>query len=289
MMHDYAPMANEAIDAKTGAKVYPWWRIRSHFARECVAEAAATFVFIVFGLGVVAQVVLGQGKHGDYTHISIGTGLAVMLGIHTAGGVSGAHMNPSVSIALATYGRFPWSKVPLYVVAQTLGAFLGAAVVLMIYYPALVAFDPEFTVNKTAGIFATYPMHWEFQGSAFLCEMTGTFFLVFTIFSIDDPTNMPTNPIMKPFTVGLIVVMIGMSLGMPTGYALNPARDLGPRLLTCLAGWGVDVFTAAEYYFWVPLVAPIVGGVLGGGAYIVVISNHHDSCETEDENERVEV
>ncbi|KAF0691235.1 hypothetical protein As57867_017433, partial [Aphanomyces stellatus] len=280
MINDYKPADNQNI-TDSGEKVYPWWRIKSHFARECVAEIAGTFIMMVFINGVVAQVVLGEGKNGDYTHISIGCGLAVMLGIHAAGGVSGAHLNPAISIALAVYGRFPWKKVPLYALSQFIGAFLGALCVFVIYYPAFNAFDPDRTTPKSSGIFATYPMKWENQGSAFVCEMLGTALLVFTIFSVDDPTNMPTNPIMKPLTVGLIVVMIGMAFGMPTGYALNPARDLGPRVFSCLAGWGSDVFTASNHYFWIPICAPIVGAILGGGAYIAIISNHHDEVDDE--------
>ncbi|RHY04318.1 hypothetical protein DYB25_010063 [Aphanomyces astaci] len=279
MINDYKPMTNLSIvvsDNSSPREIYPWWRIRSHYVRECLAEVAGTFIMMVFINGVVAQVVLGEGKNGDYTHISIGCGLAVMLGIHAAGGVSGAHLNPAISIALAVYNRFPWKKVPMYALSQFVGAFIAALFVFIVYYPALNAMDPDRTVSKTAGIFATYPMSWEHQGSAFVCEMLATALLVFTIFSVDDPTNMPTNPIMKPLTVGLIVVMIGMSFGMPTGYAMNPARDLGPRTFTALAGWGSGVFTAANHYFWIPVVAPIVGAILGGGAYIVVISNHHD-------------
>ncbi|CAK4086843.1 unnamed protein product [Aphanomyces euteiches] len=275
MINDYKPMDNVRENGK-GEKVYPWWRIRSHFARECLAEVAGTFIMLLFIDGVVAQVVLGENKKGDYTHISIGCGLAVMLGIHASGGVSGAHLNPAISIALAVYGRFPWKKVPFYILSQMVGAFLGALFVFIVYYPAFNTFDPERTVAKSAGIFATYPMSWEYQGSAFVCEMLGTALLMFTIFSVDDPTNMPTNPIMKPITVGLIVVMIGMSFGMPTGYALNPARDLGPRIFTAIAGWGSAVFTADNHYFWIPICAPIVGAILGGGAYIAIISNHHD-------------
>ncbi|CAK4085201.1 unnamed protein product [Aphanomyces euteiches] len=252
-----------------------WWRIRSRLLRECLAEVAGTFVMMAFINGGSAQVVLGENKKGDYLASALGAGIAVMLGIHTAGGISGAHLNPSISIAMAFYGRFPWRKVPYYAVSQFIGAILGSLVAYIIFYPAIMAFDPDLTINKTAGIFATYPISAEFPASAFVCEMVATSLLVFTIFSVDDTANMPAHPAIRPLTVGLIVSGIVLSFGMPTGVAMNPARDLSPRLFTALAGWGFGVFTASNHYFWVPLTAPIVGAILGGGAYIVVVSNHH--------------
>ncbi|ETW03696.1 hypothetical protein H310_05082 [Aphanomyces invadans] len=278
MLNNYHTLEKKSFDATTGTVEYPWYRVKEHFTRELLAEGTGMFITMAFLNGVVAQVVMGGNSHGDYTHINLGVGLAFMMGIHTCGGISGAHLNPAVTIALAVHGRFEWKKVPLYILAQLVGAFLAAAVVFAIYYPSFNEFDPVRSVAKSAGIFATYPIDLYANNlfSAFLTEFFGTALLVFGVFSIDDPTNMPTNPIMKPLTVALILVMIGMSFGLPTGYALNPARDFGPRLFTAVAGWGVDVFTAANYYFWIPLVAPVVGAIAGGGAYMVTIYNHHD-------------
>ncbi|RLO03888.1 hypothetical protein DYB28_008650 [Aphanomyces astaci] len=278
MLNNYHTLEKKSFDETTGTVEYPWYRVKEHFTREILAEGTGMFITMAFLNGVVSQVVLGGATHGDYSHINLGVGLAFMMGIHTCGGISGAHLNPAVTIALAVHGRFEWKKVPLYIVAQLIGAFLGAAVVFAIYYPSFNEFDAGRSIAKSAGIFATYPIDLYAQNlfSAFLCEFFGTALLVFAIFSLDDPTNMPTNPIMKPLTVALVLVMIGMSFGLPTGYALNPARDLGPRIFTAVAGWGVGVFTAANYYFLIPIFAPIVGAIAGGGAYMVTIYNHHD-------------
>ncbi|OQR91132.1 aquaporin [Thraustotheca clavata] len=277
---DFFPSTNYENGKKSKAKA-PWYRIQEPIVRECLAEVLGTFVMMTMINGVVAQVVLGQGKNGDYTHISIGCGLAVTFGIHASGGVSGAHLNPAVSFALCAHGLMPWRKWPLYMASQMVGAFLGALFVFIIYVPALNSFDPARTWNKTGGIFATYPQSYENHGSAFVCEMLGTFMLMLTIMSVDDPKNMPTNSIMKPITVGAIVVAIGMCFGMPTGYALNPARDFAPRFFTYIAGWGSDVFIGANYYFWVPMVAPLVGGTLGVACYRALISSHHDDDDEE--------
>ncbi|CAK4073820.1 unnamed protein product [Aphanomyces euteiches] len=252
-----------------------WWRIRNRLARECLAEIAGTFIMMILINGVSAQGALGEGKKGGFTETALGCGLAVMLGLHTAGGISGAHLNPSISIAMAVYGKLPWKKVPFYIVSQFVGAFVAAYMVFLAYYPAINTLDPDRTM-KTAGIFATYPASWENNGSAFVNEMIGTALLVFTIFSVDDPANMPTNAMMKPLTVGLIVVMLVQSFSLSTGATLNPARDLGPRVLSACAGWGSQVFTLYANYWWVPICGPIVGAILGGGTYMLFIFNHHD-------------
>ncbi|OQR95493.1 aquaporin [Achlya hypogyna] len=276
---NYLPVTN--ADKKQVGSKRPWYRVRDPLWRECIAEVLGTFVMMAFINGVVAQVVLGEGKNGDYTHISIGCGLAVTFGIHAAGGVSGAHLNPSVSFALCVYGIMPWRKWPFYMVSQMIGAFLGALFVFIIYLPAINHYDADRLWNKTGGIFATYPQSFEHHGSAFVCEMLGTFMLLLTIMSVDDNKNMPTNSIMKPLTVGAIVVAIGMSFGMPTGYALNPARDFAPRFFTYVAGWGSEVFSGANHYFWIPMVAPMVGATLGAGCYKAFLSNHHDDEDDE--------
>ncbi|CAK4096901.1 unnamed protein product [Aphanomyces euteiches] len=253
-------------------------RVRNPLGRECLAEIAGTFIMMIFIDGVSAQGILGEGKKGSFTETALGCGLAVMLGLHTAGGVSGAHLNPSMSIAMAVYGRLPWKKVPYYIVSQFTGAFVAVYTVFLAYYPAINSLDPDRTM-KTAGIFATYPASWENNGRALVNEMIGTALLVFTIFNVDDPANMPTNRVMKPLTVGLIVVVLVQSFSLSTGAALNPARDFGPRVLSACAGWGSQVFTMYKNYWWVPICGPIVGAILGGGAYMVFISNHHDHVE----------
>jgi MIP family channel proteins len=249
-------------------------------AREAAAEFLGTFVLIVFGIGVVAQVVLSGGTTGQYLSINIGWGLAVTMGCYVAGGVSGAHLNPAVTLALAVHRAFPWSKVVPYVIAQTAGAFTAAAVVYVTYREAFTAFDGGVRqiagAQGTAGIFATYPQAFlsSFPGG-FIDQIVGTALLVLVIFGITDRRNAPAPGSLTPVVVGLLIITIGATFGFNAGYAINPARDFGPRLFTALAGWGGGVFTAAGGWSWVPIVAPCIGAVIGGYIYDVLITRNH--------------
>jgi MIP family channel proteins len=240
--------------------------------REMLAEFLGTFVLIVFGVGVVAQTVLSKGANGTTLSINIAWGLAVTMGCYVCAGVTGAHLNPAVTVALAIHRRFPWSKVGPYVVAQMVGAFVASAVVFVTYHEALGAFDggvrQVLGAQGTAGIWATYPQPFlsTFPGG-FIDQVVGTALLVGVIFGITDSRNSPAPAGLAPVVVGLLVVLIGASFGFNAGYAINPARDFAPRLFTAVAGWGSEVFRAGNAWWWVPVVAPIVGGVLGGWAY----------------------
>jgi MIP family channel proteins len=239
--------------------------------RESLAELLGTFVLIVFGVGVVAQVVLSGNANGTYLSINIAWGLAVAMGCYIAGGVSGAHLNPAVTVALAVHRKFPWSKVGPYVLAQFVGAIVASAVVYATYHEALNAFDGGVRqvvgAQATAGIWATYPQPFlsVFPGGV-VDQIVGTALLVGVIFGLSDPRNAPPAG-MGPFMVGMLVLLIGASFGFNSGYAINPARDLGPRLFTAVAGWGGDVFRAGNHWWWVPIVGPLIGGVVGGGVY----------------------
>ena len=247
--------------------------------REAAAEFLGTFILIVFGVGVVAQTVLSKGANGSFLAINLGWGLAVMLGVYAAGGVSGAHLNPAVTIALATRRGFAWGKVPLFVAAQIAGAFAASAVVYLTYYEAFTAFDggtrQVLGPVGTAGIFATYPQPFLTTFGGFVDQVVGTALLMATILAITDQRNNATPAWLTPVIVGGIVVAIGVSFGFNAGYAINPARDLGPRLFTAIAGWGGEVFTAASAWWWVPVVAPCLGAVLGALTYDVLITNNH--------------
>jgi MIP family channel proteins len=248
--------------------------------REMAAEFLGTFVLIIFGVGVVAQVVLSGGTSGQYLSINKAWGLAVKMACYVAGGVSGAHLNPAVTLALAVHRGFPWSKVAPYVIAQTVGAFVAAACVFLTYHEAFSAFDGGVRQisggQGTAGIFATYPQTFlsTFPGG-FIDQIVGTALLVLVIFGITDRRNAPAPGSLTPVVVGLLVVLIGMTFGYNAGYAINPARDFGPRLFTALAGWGAGVFTAAGTWSWVPVVAPCIGGVIGGAVYDLFITKHY--------------
>jgi MIP family channel proteins len=254
-------------------------------AREAVAEFLGTLTLIVFGVGVVAQVVLSRQTAGEYLSINLAWGLAVTMGVYVSGGVSGAHLNPAVTIALAVLRGFSWSKVAPYIIAQVAGAFVGALIVYVGYMEAFTNFDNGIRQvagpQGTAGIFATYPQAYlsTFPGG-FLDQVIGTALLVGVIFAISDARNTPPPAGLAPLIVGLLVVVIGSTWGHNAGYAINPARDFGPRLFTFVAGWGSDVFRAGNSWWWVPIVGPIVGGVLGGFVYDVLIARHHPPVRT---------
>ncbi|HEY2906103.1 MAG TPA: MIP family channel protein [Vicinamibacterales bacterium] len=246
--------------------------------RELMAEFLGTFVLIVFGVGVVAQVVLSKQTAGGYLSINIAWGLAVAMGCYVAAGVTGAHLNPAVTIALATHRKFPWKKVIPYSAAQVAGAFVASAVVFVTYREAFTAFDggvrQVMGPQGTAGIFATYPQPFlsVFPGG-FIDQVVGTALLVGCILGITDSRNSPAPAGLAPVIVGLLVVLIGATFGFNAGYAINPARDFGPRLFTAVAGWGSGVFTAGGNWWWVPIVAPPVGGVAGAAAYDFFVGN----------------
>lgn len=247
--------------------------------REALAEFLGTTLLLTFGLGVVAQTVLSSNGAGSPLGIHLCWGLAVIMGVYASAGVSGAHLNPAVTLALAVRRGFPWSRVGPYVLAQVLGAFAGAAIVYVTYREAFAAYDGGVRqilgAQGTAGIFATYPAAYLSTLGGFVDQVVGTALLVAVVFALGDERNAPPPAALAPVLVGLCVMAIGMAFGVNAGYAINPARDFGPRLFTALAGWGSGVFTAAHGYWWVPIVAPCVGGVLGGTLYDLCIRDRH--------------
>jgi MIP family channel proteins len=249
-------------------------------AREVAAEFLGTFVLIVFGVGVVAQFVLGGGANGQYLSVNLGWGLAVTMGIYVSAGISGAHLNPAVTLALALRRGFSWAKVGPYIAAQFAGAFLASALVFITYREALDRFDGGVRqiggALGTAGIWATYPQPFlsAFPGGI-IDQVVGTALLVGVIFALSDARNFAPPERLTPVLVRLLVMLIGATFGYNAGYAINPARDLAPRLFTALAGWGSGVFTAGNGWWWVPVVGPCIGGVLGAYVYDLVITRHH--------------
>jgi MIP family channel proteins len=252
-------------------------------AREAAAEFFGTMILIAFGVGVVAQTVLSGNANGSVLSINIAWGIAVMLGIYTAGGVSGAHLNPAVTIALAVHRQFPWSKVLPYAIAQIAGAFAGAALVFITYREAMGAFDGGTRMvegaTATAGIFATYPQAYLSIAGGFVDQVIGTMLLMAGVMAVTDQKNVAPPAWLTGPLVGLLVVGIGMAFGFNAGYAINPARDFGPRLFTFVAGWGPNVFSAGNGWWWVPIVAPIVGAVLGAFLYDIFVNKHHVAPE----------
>jgi glycerol uptake facilitator protein len=241
-------------------------------AAELAAEFAGTMILILFGTGVVAQVV--GGGIGDHDSIAWAWGLGVTLGVYVAGRISGAHLNPAVTVALAMFKGFSWRKVLPYSVAQLAGAFVAALIVRWNYTEVLAKIDPGHTV-KTQFVFSTLPGNGALPVhtlGALRDQVIGTAILLFLILAVTDLRNSPPAANLAPFVIGLIVVGIGMAWGTDAGYAINPARDLGPRLASFLTGYGTafrDQY--GGLYFWVPIVGPLIGAVLGAGAYQALI------------------
>jgi glycerol uptake facilitator protein len=260
---------------------------------EYAAEVLGTFVLICFGDGVVAMAVAalnqsGRGTaifdaSGDWLIIGWGWGFAVAFGVYVAGGISGAHLNPAVTVALAVRRGFEWRKVPGYVIAQILGAFLGAFLVYIVYKGAIDSYERANHIVRgdpnsvpTFSIFATFPAKYlgNFVGPL-VDQIVGTAFLVGFIFALTDERNQPPKANLAPLIVGFVVVAIGLSFGANAGYAINPARDLGPRLFAWVAGWGKVAMPGdygnVDWYFWIPIVGPLIGGLVGAFVYDGVI------------------
>ncbi len=250
--------------------------------REMAAEFLGTAVLIAFGCGAVAQVLLSHHGNGEYLSINIGWALGVTMGVYVAGGVSGAHLNPAVTLALAMFRRFPRQKLIPYCLAQLAGAFAGSVVVYITYRDALNQFDGGLRQvlgeQGTAGIWATYPQPFLSPWPGGLIDqIVGTALLVLCVFALIDRRNQAPAANLAPLLVGAVVLVIGITFGFNSGYAINPARDFGPRLFTYLAGWGSEVFRAGQGWWWVPIVGPLIGGPLGGAIYDLLIFRHHPS------------
>ena len=248
--------------------------------QECIAEFLGTMVLILFGCGVVAMVKLFG--NGDFTNINWAWGFGVLFGIFTAGTISGAHLNPAVSVGFAAVGRFPWSKVLPFSIAQLLGAFVGAAIVFGVYHDQFLIVDP--TLSETAGVFATFPALPGFW-PGFFDQVVGTALLMGLILAIVDKLNNRDGGAWGPLAIALIVVAIGMSFGSLHGYAINPARDLGPRLFAMMAGFSNNGFEELRTWI-VPIVGPIVGAVVGAFIYQFAIGNPIQSAHLAFEQEQ---
>jgi glycerol uptake facilitator protein len=271
---------------------------------ELMAEFLGTFVILAFGDGVVAMAVAalpGSGRAatpttiflaaGDWLLIVFGWAWAVAFGVWVAGGVSGAHLNPAVTLGFAVRRNFPWRKVVPYWAAQLLGAFVGAALVYLVYNAAINAYNLAAHTPKSSGqalasysIFATFPAPY-FHGGVggpLIDQIVGTAFLVMLVVAVIDARNTAVGSNLGPLIIGFIVAAIGASYGANAGYAINPARDFGPRLFAYFAGWG-KVALPGTYtgtggfhfsnYFWIPIVGPLIGGVIGVLIYDLFIGD----------------
>lgn len=244
-----------------------------------VAELVGTMILILLGGGVVANVVLAEskGRNGGWIVIAWGWGMAVAMAVYAVGRISGAHLNPAVTLGLASIGEFSWSLVPLYMLAQLAGAFLGAVLVYAAYLPHWQATEDA---GAKLAVFSTGPAIRHRLGNL-LTEIIGTAMLVFGVLAIGAiAQGLPAETVQEslilgfgtwfgPLLVGLLVLSLGLSLGGPTGYAINPARDLGPRIahaLLPIPGKGSSDWA----YAWIPVAAPLAGGVLGALLFVLL-------------------
>ncbi|HEX5407951.1 MAG TPA: MIP family channel protein [Pseudonocardiaceae bacterium] len=239
---------------------------------EMAAEFAGTFILILFGVGVVAQVV--AANLGGHDSIAWAWGFGVTLGVYVSFKATGGHINPAVTIAFAVFRDFPWRKVAPYALAQTLGAFVAALLVRWNYTEVLSKFDPGHTV-KSQFIFSTLPGNGSLPVSewgALRDQVIGTAILLFVIAAIIDIRNNLFADGIAPLAIGFLVVAIGMAWGTDAGYAINPARDFGPRLASLITGFhGAWRDQYGNLYFWVPIVGPIVGAIVGVLLYDLLV------------------
>ncbi|PYI36552.1 aquaporin-like protein [Aspergillus indologenus CBS 114.80] len=321
-----------------------WSRIR-HVFRYAFSEFFGTMIMMLFGDGVVAQVLLSEKQKGEYQSITWGWGLGVMLGVYVSS-PSGSHLNPAVTLASCLLRRFPWRRFPIYLLSQVLGAMCGAAIVYANYRSAIDAYEggstirtvPGYSSTATAGIFSTYPAPFMTRTGMFFSEFIASAILMFGIFAVKDntelkqdnaatpttttapppppppppPTTNPRLPLMMPLAMFFLIFGIGACFGWETGYAINLARDFGPRLVAYMIGYGTEVWTAGGYYFWyarnhsplrlekhiphnphppttttttltkknsdqIPMIAPFLGCAVGGWLYDVFIYTGADS------------
>jgi glycerol uptake facilitator protein len=283
-------MSTAAAPARRG--IASW---RQTTSGEYLAECFGTFLLILFGDGVVAMAVAalnqsGRGTlifqaSGDWLLITWGWGFAVTFAVYTVGGISGAHINPAVTLAFAVRRDFPWSKVPGYILAQVIGAFLGAVLVYIVYKGAIDSYERANHIVRgnansvpTYSIFATFPApYFKTWLGPFIDQVVGTACLVGFVFAVVDEINQPVRSNLAPLIVGFIVVAIGISLGANAGYAINPARDFGPRVFAWIAGYGKVAMPGnygnVDTYFWIPIIGPFLGGVIGAFTYDLLVRN----------------
>ncbi|XP_053129073.1 aquaporin-9 [Hemicordylus capensis] len=266
--------------------------LHSHPAKEGLSEFLGTFILIAMGCGCVAQSVLSKGVFGGPPVISVGFAMAVTIAIYVSGGVSGGHINPAITFAMCLTGKMKWIKFPIYVAAQFLGAFVGAAVVFGINYDALMFHTGGvLTVegpNATAHIFATYPSPFLSLANGFADQVMSTAILLLGIFAIFDKDNLGIPKGLEPIGIGLLIILLASSMGLNCGCAMNPARDLSPRLFTYMAGWGPEVFTAYNHFWWIPVLGPMVGAALGAAVYMLFIELHHSHPQPQQNNAKGE-
>jgi len=263
-----------------------WSKIRAQL-REPAAEFLGTMILIIFGTGVDCQVVLSgstavaESAKGSYLSISFGWAIGTALGVWVSGGISGGHINPAVTLALAIFRGFSWKKVPMYILAQILGACTGSGLVYANYHRAIDLFEGGAgirTVPGTASLFTTFALPYMSNLQCFFSEVLATAILLIVVLAVTDKRNGPPPHGLVPLVLFITILGEGACLGMQTAYALNPARDLGPRLMCWMAGYGREVWNyRSQYWLYTPILGPIVGGIIGTIIYDAFIFTGSES------------
>lgn len=248
------------------------------FAGELIAEAVAMGIIITLGDSVAAMYSLYDPSPYQHAYwgVCIAWGLAVTIAIYATASVSGCHANPAVTLSLALFRKFSWSKVVPFCAAQVTGAFIGAGVVYLLFWPIIDGSNASHHLTRQAGgaaeVFFTHPGSLITPMHAFSDEIVLTAILIFGIFAITEQYNeLAPGANSGALIIGLLVATIGASAGYLEAWAINPARDLGPRLFCYLAGWDRSALPSPGNYWWVPVLAPLLGSAVGGGAYQVLI------------------
>lgn len=267
----------------------PWARFR-HTMREPFAEFFGTYILLLFGTGVALQYFLtldpnvASSTYGTYTNVSLGWGIGVALGVWVAGGISGGHLNPAVTLSLAVFRGFPWRKVPGYALAQLLGAMAAAGTTYGLYRDSIDIFEGGRGIRTyegptaTASLFSTYPQAQVSAAAAWFTEFVDTAILLMVVLAISDINNSSPPDGLNPLVLFFVIVGLGACLGLNTAYCLNPARDLGPRMMTAMAGYGRGVFTFRNgYFFWCAILAPVCGALFGSFLYDAFIYTGSES------------
>jgi glycerol uptake facilitator protein len=245
---------------------------------ELISEALAIFIIIAFGDSVACMYVLYDPSPyvNAYWGVCISWGLAVTIAIYVTGSVSGTHANPAVTLALALYRGFPARKILPYWGAQVVGAFIGAAIVYALFQPVIDHYNAVHNVTRAAGgaagVFFTHPGLAVSPMHALTDQIILTALLLLGIFAITEQYNeMAPGANSGALMIGFLVAAIGSSAGYLEAWAINPARDLGPRIFAYFAGWGSSAFPSPGNYWWIPVVGPLIGGVVGAGAYQLLV------------------
>ncbi|KAK7460443.1 hypothetical protein VKT23_009165 [Stygiomarasmius scandens] len=288
---DHGLKVSESVQKYTNASPdessSPLWKIRQ-WLREPAAEFTGVMILVIFGAGVGAQVSLSSNNtvgvastpKGDYTTFALGWAAGLALGVWVSAGISGGHINPAVTLSLAIFRGFPWRKVPVYMVAQLLGGIVGAALIYANYFHAIDVVEGGRGIRTlvTAGIFSTFAADYETNVAAFFSEFLATAILLIVILAVTDKRNTPPPYGLLPIVIFVVMLGIVVALGMNTGFAINPARDLGPRILMAMVGYDKEIWNfRGQYWLWCPVLAPLLGALAGTLFYDGVIFTGEES------------